>query len=165
MPALRAVVLAIGSVWLATQALAAGPADDRAQAAICRKMLDVVAAGRPEEAANIMLQQGQPSKVGVSQEGDSNLQAMRVVFRHAYEGLLRQSSGGLVKGRERMPDQKEGQRIIVIERWIFGDSYKPYAGCVRFPHKSGSWMTDVQFGRDRAVITEKLRASAKGEQR
>jgi len=165
MPVLRAVVLAIGTIWLTADALAAGPADDRAQAAICRKMLDVMAAGRAEEAADIMLLQGQPFKADASRESASNLETMRGVFRRAYEGLVRQNGGGPVKGRERLPDQKEGQRIVVTERWTFDEGHKPYAGCVRFPHKSGSWMTDVQFGREHAGITGKLRASARGEQR
>jgi hypothetical protein len=146
---------------LATAANAAN--DERAQAQICKRMLDAMATGKPEQATDIMLLEGQPSGITISKEGEFNLDTMRMNMRRSYEGILQRNGGHPPQAREPLPERSFGERIAVMERWDFGNGKTSYAGCVRFPDDKAFWTTNLQFSPDESFVVSKLQDAAAGK--
>jgi hypothetical protein len=146
------------AAWLATGAAAA---DDRPQAQICKRVLEAMADGKPEQATDIMLE-GQPAPIQISKEGEFTLDTMRMNMRRTFDGVLRRNGGNPPQAREPLPEQRFGERIAVVERWDFGNGHKSYAGCVRFPDKV-TWNTNLQFSPDESFVMSKLQDAAAGQ--
>jgi hypothetical protein len=155
------VVVAGACAWFAAGAVALA-ADDQTQARICKRLLDAMADGKPEQATDIMLLEGQPSGIQITKEGESNLDTMRMTMRRTYEGVLRNNGGNPPQAREPLPERHFGDRIAVVERWDFGTGRKFYAGCVRYPEKT-AWITNVQFSPEESFVVSKLQDAAAGK--
>lgn len=160
-PSSNAVAVACAMLLPASGAAAAAT-DDQAQAQVCRRMLDAVAGGNPDRAADIMLLEGQPPGIQVSKDGEATLQQMRALMRTTLEGALQRNGGTRPQAREPMPERRFGERIAVIERWDLGNGNKAYIGCVRFPDQV-AWMTNVQVSPDESFVAAKLQEAAAGK--